>query len=50
MGLDQGALSDDDLVRLMIDEPRLIRRPIVKIDDRLMIGASPKSMDAEKLT
>ena len=49
MGLDQGSLTDDDLIRLMLEEPRLIRRPIVKINDKLIIGASPKLMDAEQL-
>ena len=49
MRLDQGSLTDDDLIRLMLEEPRLIRRPIVKINDKLIIGASPKLMDAEQL-
>ncbi len=46
MGLDQGSLSQDDLIRLMLEEPRLVRRPIVKMGGRLVVGATPKSLDA----
>ena len=37
-GLQPGSLSDDDLIRLMVEEPRLIRRPIVQAGDRLIVG------------
>ena len=46
MGLEPDTLSDDDLVRLMLQEPRLIRRPIVKVGDELIIGANEKSLTA----
>ena len=46
MGLDQGSLSQDDLIRLMMEEPRLVRRPIVKVGGRLLVGATPKTMEA----
>jgi arsenate reductase-like glutaredoxin family protein len=32
MGVGRDALSDDQLVALMLDEPRLVRRPLVVID------------------
>ncbi len=38
LGLDAGTLNDDDLVRLMLKEPRLIRRPLVRVGDELVIG------------
>lgn len=37
-GLQPGALSDDALVRLMAEEPRLIRRPLILAGDRLIVG------------
>lgn len=46
MGLEQEILSPEDLVRLMAQEPRLIRRPIVRVGDRLVIGANQKSIEA----
>ena len=42
LGLDLDALSDDELVALMVEEPRLIRRPIVVIDGQLIPGATEK--------
>ena len=38
LGLEAGSLGDDDLVRLMLGEPRLIRRPMVQIGEDLIIG------------
>lgn len=38
-GLKPGAHSDDELLRLMAEEPRLIRRPITDTGGALMIGA-----------
>ena len=32
------SLDDDGLLRLMLQEPRLIRRPLVMLGDRLVIG------------
>ena len=37
-GLKPGDLSDDDLLRLMIEEPRLIRRPLVRAGRQTIIG------------
>jgi len=44
LGLEQDKLSDGELIELMLKEPRLIRRPVVRIDDRVYFGA-----DAGKL-
>jgi arsenate reductase (glutaredoxin) len=34
-----GSRSDDELLQLMAEEPRLIRRPLVRVGDELVIGA-----------
>ena len=46
MGLDPDSLSDDELVRLMLQEPRFIRRPLTQIGDRLVAGGSEKDLAA----
>src|SRR5579884_2554850 len=38
-GYQPGALSDEALLRLMAEEPTLIRRPFARVGDRLLIGA-----------
>ena len=44
LGLNAAELSDDRKVSLMLEEPRLVRRPIIRLDDRLIIGASLKAI------
>ncbi len=44
LGLDLDSLSDDELLKLMVVEPRLIRRPIVVIDGQLIPGANEKTL------
>jgi len=34
----KGRLSDDELIRLMIEEPNLIRRPFFVINDEIVSG------------
>jgi arsenate reductase-like glutaredoxin family protein len=38
-GITPGSRSDEELLALMAEEPRLIRRPIVRVGDELVIGA-----------
>ena len=45
LGLKPEDLSDDDLVRLMLQEPRMIRRPIAQIGGELVIGADTKALE-----
>ena len=45
LGLDAASLGDDDLVRLMLQEPRLIRRPMFQVGDDLVVGADKKVME-----
>ena len=44
LGLDRNKLSDDDLIALMLKEPRLIRRPVVMIDDQVYFGADVRKL------
>jgi len=39
-GLDRDKLTEDDLIKLMLEEPRLIKRPVVRIGDHVYFGAS----------
>jgi arsenate reductase len=38
LGLDKKKVSDAELVALMAKEPRLLRRPILDLGDRLLVG------------
>ena len=44
MALNRDDLNDDDLVRLMLEESRLIRRPLIRKGNKLIVGT-----DREKL-
>jgi arsenate reductase-like glutaredoxin family protein len=36
MGRSRDSVTDDDLVALMLDEPRLVRRPLVVVDGEVV--------------
>ncbi|MCH8310874.1 MAG: hypothetical protein IIB17_10335 [Chloroflexi bacterium] len=44
MGLDRDQLSDDQLLKMMVEEPRLVRRPLIQIGDDLVVGTDKKAM------
>ena len=44
MGLDKRDTSDDELLALMVQEPRLLRRPLIVVNGKPVIG-----FDKEKL-
>lgn len=46
MGLADKELSEDEIVRLMLQEPKLVRRPLVNLDGKLLIGANLKTVEA----
>ena len=46
LGLAGQDLTDEEMLRLMLQEPRLIRRPVVKIGERLLVGANLKAVAA----
>ncbi len=47
--LDRAAeeVSEPEMLRLMLEEPRLIRRPVTRIGDRLVIGSNQKMLEQE---
>jgi arsenate reductase-like glutaredoxin family protein len=47
MGLDAGDVSEAEMLRLMLEEPRLLRRPVTRVGDKLIIGGSPKLLEQE---
>lgn len=48
LGIDRDTTSEDELVVLMLQEPRLIRRPLIEIDGELLppISGSAKIQQA----
>ncbi|MBN1380773.1 MAG: hypothetical protein JXA41_03760 [Deltaproteobacteria bacterium] len=42
LGVEKDKLSEDDLIRLMLEEPRLIRRPVVRMGGKVYFGADSK--------
>ena len=42
--MNPATLSDDGLIALMLNEPRLIRRPMIKLGTTLIVGAPPKDL------
>ena len=45
LGLTASDLDDAKLLDLMLQEPRLIRRPLVSVEARLVIGASQRALE-----
>jgi regulatory protein spx len=45
LGLDAKRVSDRELIALMAEEPRLLRRPLVVADRRLIIGFDRRAFD-----
>jgi len=39
LGLERDKLSDNDLIDLMLKEPRLVRRAVVRIGDKVYFSA-----------
>ena len=39
-------LSDDEMVNLMLQEPKLVRRPLIKVGDKLMVGGGTAAVEA----
>ena len=45
MGLDLPKLTSDRLIELMLEEPRLVRRPVVRIGEKVYFGADSKVLE-----
>ena len=46
MGLADKELSDDEMVGLMLREPKLVRRPLLKVGGKLMVGGGNAAVQA----
>ncbi|PKB78983.1 MAG: hypothetical protein BZY88_15625 [SAR202 cluster bacterium Io17-Chloro-G9] len=46
LGLVGQELTDDRMMELMLQEPRLIRRPILRLGGELVVGGSIKTLEA----
>ena len=46
MGLNIDALSEAQMKRLMIEEPRLLRRPLLKVGGKVLVGFKADEWDA----
>ena len=45
LGVSRDELDDDRMLQLMVDEPRLIRRPLIRAEDGgLIVGTDKKAM------
>lgn len=42
--LDRNTASPEELIRLMAGEPRLIRRPLIQVAGRLIVGTDKEAM------
>jgi arsenate reductase-like glutaredoxin family protein len=45
MGLESLKLNNDKLIDLMLQEPRLVRRPVVRVGDKVYFGADSKVLE-----
>jgi arsenate reductase-like glutaredoxin family protein len=45
LGLAGQDLSEERILELMLQEPRLVRRPLVRIGHRLVVGGSVKALE-----
>ena len=46
MGLAGQELSEDEMVRLMLQEPKLVRRPMIRVGDQLFVGGGAAVLDS----
>ena len=46
MGKADQQLSESEMVELMLQEPKLVRRPLVQLGGQLLVGANIKAVEA----
>ncbi len=46
MGLAGRELSEDEMVRLMLQEPKLVRRPMTRLGSQLFVGGGAAVLDS----
>lgn len=42
--LNRDTVTADELISLMVSEPRLIRRPLIQVEGRLIVGTDKRAM------
>ena len=45
LNIELDSLTEDDMVKLMLEEPRLIKRPLIRYGDQLIIGNKKTEID-----
>ncbi len=45
LGLEKGKLTDKELIDLILKEPRLVRRPVVRIGDKVYFSADKSFLE-----
>ena len=45
LGLDRDKLGDSELIELMLKEPRLVRRPVVRIGGKVYFSADKSVLE-----
>jgi arsenate reductase-like glutaredoxin family protein len=45
LGRPPESFTEDELLRLMLDEPRLIRRPLIQVGDRIIVGVDKRALE-----
>jgi arsenate reductase len=43
---DRAAVDEDKAVRLMLEQPSMIKRPVLEVDGRLLVGFKPEAYAA----
>ena len=46
LGVQQEKLSHDDIIERILKEPRLVRRPVVRIDNKVYFGADKSVLES----
>ena len=46
LGIDPGKKSDEELLRSMAQEPRLMRRPLIVVDGKPVVGFDRDALNA----
>ena len=46
MGLAGQDLSEDEIVNFMLQEPKLVRRPLIRVGDQVFVGAGASVLDS----
>jgi len=46
LGLEREKLDDDQLIDLMLKEPRLVRRPVVRVGNEVYFGADKAVLES----